>query len=242
MKIFIANWKMQVPFAEAEILAKSFARAFKEYKGKAVICPDFLALPLVGKTLIPSALKLGVQDLAPYSRGAYTGEVSPVDMAVLGAEFALIGHSERRSIFHEDDKLIAEKIRSAVEQGMTPVLCVGENAAERKLGRAASVVRNQLKGAFKGMKAKELKSLVIAYEPVWAIGTGSVCDPATAFRMKATISDFCLRSGLKKTPVLYGGSVKPDNAASFLAKGGFDGLLVGGASLEVESFLKICKQ
>lgn len=239
MKIFIANWKMELAPTEAEKRARAFVRVFKEYKGEAVVCPDYLSLASVAKIFKSSPLRLGAQDAAAHERGAYTGEVSAADLSSLGVKYVLIGHSERRNFLAESNKLLAEKIKMVLAGKMVPVLCVGENAAEKKQGRAASVIREQLQGALKSLPANTLHSLVIAYEPVWAIGTGVNCDPASAAQIRTIIREWCLRIGLKKVTVLYGGSVKPENAASFIGAGGFDGLLVGGASLEASSFKKI---
>ncbi len=239
-KIFIANWKMQLsPIASVD-LARSVARALKRYQGEAALCPDYLSMSAVAKTLQGSPVLLGAQDVAAYDRGAYTGEVAASDLASLGVKYVLIGHSERRSYLQEEDKLLAGKIKMVITNKMIPVLCVGENAVERKKGRTAIIIKAQLKGTLQFLSAKELKTLLIAYEPVWSIstsGTGLICTPAEALRVKAIIVDWCRRAGLKKTPVLYGGSVNPDNISTFLKD--FDGFLVGGASLKAESFSKI---
>lgn len=232
---------MQLSPAAAGKLAGALARLFKNFKGKAVICPDFLSLPLVAKKIKTSSLILGAQDAAAYEHGAYTGEVAASDLAALGVKYVIIGHSERRSYLQEGDKLLAAKIKMVLVNKMIPVLCVGENAAERKQGKAASVIKLQLKGALQSLSASELRSLVIAYEPVWAIGTGLNCDVDKAVRIKAAITEWCRRAGLKKVSVLYGGSVKPDNASSFLGAEAFDGLLIGGASLDALSFSHIVK-
>lgn len=239
MKIFIANWKMQLSPEESVRTARRFARVFRDYKGRALLCPDFLSLAAVSKILAKSNLSLGSQDLSAFDRGAYTGEISPLDLRSLGVEYSLIGHSERRSYLQESDKLLAAKIKMALSHKIIPVLCVGENALERKQGRAMTVIKNQLKGALQSFSIADLRSLIIAYEPVWSIGTGLSCDRDKALRVKATINEWCRRGGFKKVPVLYGGSVKPDNALSFLGSDGFDGLLVGGAGLDPESFRKI---
>lgn len=239
MKLFIANWKMQLSPTAALQAARSFNRIFKSYPGKAVICPDFLSLNSVAKALQSSPLLLGAQDTGAFARGAYTGEVSALDLAFLGVKYVLIGHSERRSYLQESDQLLSEKIKQAIEQKIAPVLCVGENAADRKQGRASVVIKEQLKGALLPLSKINLRSLVVAYEPVWAIGTGLNCEPAEALKIKNIITDWCQKVDLKSVPVLYGGSVKPENAASFLGKSAFDGLLIGGASLSADSFRKI---
>jgi len=240
-KIFIANWKMQLSPAEALKTAKDFVHTFKDFKGLAVVCPDFLSLISVAKVLKNSPLLLGAQDVAAFERGAYTGEVSALDLASYDTKYVLIGHSERRSYLQENDKLLAAKIRMALAQKIKPVLCVGENAAEKKQGKEAAVIKAQLKGALNYLSDSGVRSLLIAYEPIWAIGTGLHCDPEKALNVKRTIQELCKRAGLKKTPILYGGSVTADNAKDFLVPGGFDGLLVGGASLKADSFKNIVK-
>lgn len=230
---------MQLAPTEAEKLAQSFVHTFKDTKNEVVVCPDFLSLAAVSKIFKSSDLSLGAQDASAFERGAYTGEVSAFDLSSLGVKYVIIGHSERRTCMEESDKLISGKIKAVSAEKLIPVLCVGENATERKQGKAASVIRGQLKGAFKSLPAKNLRSVVIAYEPIWAIGTGVNCDPLIATRMKTIIKDWCERAGLKKTAILYGGSVKTDNATSFLGKAGYDGLLIGGASLYVDSFKNI---
>jgi triosephosphate isomerase len=240
-KIFIANWKMQLSPAEALRTAKDFVRVFKNFKGTAVVCPDFLSLAGVAKIFKNTPLLLGAQDAAAFERGAYTGEVSALDLATYNTKYVLIGHSERRSYLQENDKLLAAKIRMALAQKIKPVLCVGENAIEKKQGREAAVIKAQLKSALNYLSNNSVRSLLIAYEPVWAIGTGLHCDPEKALSVKNIIQELCKRAGLKKTPILYGGSVTVDNAADFLVPGGFDGLLIGGASLNADSFKNIVK-
>lgn len=238
-KIIVANWKMQLLPSEAKKLALSFLKSLVVTKNKIVICPDFLSLVELAPLFKNSSLSLGSQNLAAYDMGAYTGEIPAESLKELGISYAIIGHSERRTYFQEGDKLIAGKIKKALSNKIIPILCVGENAADRKQGRANIVIRQQLKGALSSLSVKELKNLYIAYEPIWAIGSGLTCNLEEALTIKDVICDRCFKLGLKKVKVLYGGSVKPDNAAKFLKKGAFDGLLVGGASLNLESFKKI---
>lgn len=239
MKIFIANWKMQLDPAKSSRVARELVKNLRSYKGKVVICPDFLSLASVSKILAKSPLLLGSQDVSAYEHGAYTGEVAASDLYSLGARYVLIGHSERRFYLQESNKLLAAKIKTAVANKLIPVLCVGENALDRKKGRALAVIRTQLKGALSSLPMPVLRSLIIAYEPVWAIGTGVNCEAEKALQMKTTISEWCQRSGLKRTTILYGGSANPENAASFLKTNGFDGLLIGTASLIPKSFQQI---
>ena len=238
-KIIVANWKMQLLPSEAKKLALSFLKSLVDVKNKIVVCPDFLSLAELTLLFKNSFISLGSQNLAAYDRGAYTGEIPAEALKELGVSYVIIGHSERRAYFQEGDKLIAEKIKKAVSNKITPILCVGENAADRKKGKANIVIRQQLKGALSNLNVKELKNLHIAYEPIWAIGSGLTCNLEEALAIKDVICDHCFKLGLKKVKVLYGGSVKPDNAVKFLKKGTFDGLLVGGASLDLESFKKI---
>lgn len=238
-KIIVANWKMQLLASEARVLALSYKNILSDSKNNVVLCPDYLSAADVGQIIKGSKIMLGAQDLAAYERGAYTGEVSAESLKELGFTYAIIGHSERRSYLQETDKLIAEKIKKAVNNKLIPILCVGENGAERKQGKANIVIRRQLKAALVALKSTELSRLHIAYEPVWAIGSGQHCDIYQARVIKELINDRCLKLGVKRAKVLYGGSVNIDNARLFLKEANFDGLLVGNASLEPNSFKQI---
>lgn len=238
-KIIVANWKMELLSSEAKNLALSFAKSLTNSKNKIVLCPDYLSLADIANIIKGSGIFLGAQDLAANKMGAYTGEVSAESLKELGVSYAIIGHSERRSYLQESDKLIAEKIKKAVQNKLIPIICVGENGAERKQGIANVVIRRQLKSALASLKSNELHLLHIAYEPIWAIGSGRHCGLEQAEAIRELIYDRCLKLGLKETKVLYGGSVNPENAQSFLEEAGFDGLLVGGASLKLEGFRKI---
>lgn len=238
-KLIVANWKMQLLSSEAQLLAQAYVKNLKDSKNKIVLCPDFLSLTEVSKLIKDSNIILGAQDLAAYERGAYTGEVSADSLKELGVSYVLVGHSERRSCLQETDKLIAEKIKKAVVNKIIPILCVGENGAERKQGRVNMVIRRQLKGALSALESNELNQLHIAYEPIWAIGSGRHCSVDQALAIKELIHDRCSKLGINKAKVLYGGSVNAENAKSFLEEGSFDGLLVGGASLTLDSFEKI---
>lgn len=238
-KLIIANWKMQLLPKEAKILFKNFLKSLKGAENKIVICPDFLSLGVLAPLFKKYPLSLGAQNLAAFEKGAYTGEVSAAALAEIGVDYVLIGHSERRFYLQEDNRLIATKLKLALANNLIPILCLGENAAERKQGRANLVIRQQLKGALSNLSSKEIEHIYIAYEPVWAIGSGASCDLVQALKVKQAICDYCLKLGAKKVKVLYGGSVNSDNAVTFLKKGAFDGLLVGSASLKLESFKNI---
>lgn len=191
-----------------------------------VICPPFVYLP----ELSSSEIKLGGQDCFWKERGAFTGEISPAMLKDLGCEYVIVGHSERRDIFKEDDQMISKKVKAVTEQDLTPVLCVGETAQEREKGETEQVLKKQL-GT--GLKSVDQASAIIGYEPRWAIGSGNACEPSQAQEAASLIKQEFDR----ETPVVYGGSVNSENAASYL--GAFEGLLIGGASLESEKFNKI---
>lgn len=240
-KLFIANWKMQLLPAEAQKLTQAFSKISPQAKKQIIICPDFVSLALISQNFKNNHIALGAQDVAAFNQGAYTGEVGAESLFGLNVEYVLVGHSERRSYLQENDKLISAKLKMAISHGLKPVLCVGENAADRRQGRANVVIRRQLKGALSSLTLKEIKSVIIAYEPIWAIGKGVHCGIEQAMAIKNLISDYCLKMGLKKIKVIYGGSVNPDNASLFLKGQAFEGLLIGGASLDAHSFEKIVK-
>ena len=188
---------------------------------------------------------MGAQNMHWERSGAYTGEISAPMLAELGCRYVIVGHSERRALFGETNDKVALKIRSAAEGDMVPVLCVGETLEERERGNTEAVIKGQLKGSLEGWSSKGGDDLAIAYEPVWAIGTGKTATPDQAEEVHGLIRDF-LAGALgadvaSKTSILYGGSVKPENAAELLGRDEIDGALVGGASLKAASFLKICK-
>jgi triosephosphate isomerase len=207
---------------------------------EAIVCPDFLSLPLAAKTLPLRSMKLGSQDAAFVDRGAYTGEISPADIKSLGASYVILGHSERRQYLGETDVLINKKLQAVLAvSGLTPVLCVGEKIRGKN---PKAVLHKQLAGALKNVKLKPGQRLVVAYEPVWAIGTGRVIK-----RSEVVLAHLLILGWLTKRfspaqcQVLYGGSVDAKNAANFSDISVVDGLLVGGASLDPKSFLTICR-
>lgn len=240
-KLFIANWKMQLLPTEAQKLAQAFSKIIPPTDRQVVICPDFVSLALIAKKFNSNHIFLGAQDVAAFDQGPYTGEVGAKTLLSLGVKYVLVGHSERRSYLQEGDKLISAKLKMLISHGLKPVLCVGENAAERRQGRANLIIRRQLKGALSTLILKEIKSVIVAYEPIWAIGKGVHCDINQALAIRNLISEYCNKIGAKGMKVLYGGSVKADNASLFIKGKNFDGLLVGGASLDAHSFEKIVK-
>jgi len=188
-------------------------------------------------------IHLGAQDVYPEVQGAFTGAISPVMLRDLGCQYVIVGHSERRQIFGEGDALINRKLHSAMTHGLRPILCVGETKPERDSGRAESVVVGQLRGCLEGVAASAAADLVVAYEPVWAIGTGDTATPADAQSMHAAIrqvlAEILGSEAASSIRLQYGGSVKPDNVDELMAQPDIDGALVGGASLKADSFLRI---
>ena len=244
-KPFIAgNWKMHFTHTEAAALgARLGARLGAHTGARVMVAPPFTALQAVADALRGSAIELGAQNVNPEAGGAHTGEVACAMLAALGVGVVIVGHSERRHVYGEDDALIARKLRAVVDAGLEAVLCVGETLAERDAGAAAAVVARQLRAALGTCSAADLGRVVVAYEPVWAIGTGRTASVADADAMhrevRAVVGELAGAAAAAELVVQYGGSVKPDNAAELLASPQVDGLLVGGASLQVESFARI---
>ena len=239
-RLLCGNWKMNLDRSQAVALAENIRDHFAdltESEGLAcVLFPPFPYLEAVASVLADSAVKLGGQTLHEAEEGAYTGEVSAAMLIDLGCDFVIVGHSERRHGLGESDALIAAKASRALEAGLTPVLCVGETGAERESGDTHAVLERQIE-PLKPM----LGECIIAYEPVWAIGTGRVASPQEAGAVHAFVRG-CLGSALESVPILYGGSLNSDNAPSLFAEPDVDGGLVGGASLKAEVFSEMLVQ
>ncbi|MDR0527923.1 MAG: triose-phosphate isomerase [Spirochaetaceae bacterium] len=240
-----ANWKMHKTRSEAVSLAKELVSALKDGKHKYLIVPGFTLLESVSAVLKGTNIRLGAQNCAFEEQGAHTGEVSVLQLKDLGVQTVILGHSERRHIYHEDNALINKKLRLALSHGFEVILCVGELLEERESGKAETVCETQITEGLKGVSADELKNVVVAYEPVWAIGTGKTATPEDADAIHAYIRKVIEKlfggAAAQKMIIQYGGSVKPDNAATLMAKENIDGALVGGASLKAESFVPIAK-
>ena len=244
--LIAGNWKMYKTIAEAITLANGVKRELIDFeKVDIVLCPPFTALNSVYEVIMDTNIKLGAQDLHWKREGAFTGEVSNTMLKDCGCQFVIIGHSERRKYFFETDDSVNKKIRAALEDNLTPIVCVGETLEEREKNWTIDVVEKQIKGGFKELPETEVKRLVIAYEPVWAIGTGKTATPSQAQEVQKFIRDWIKKNvssdcalGLR---ILYGGSVKPDNIKELMSQPDIDGALVGGASLEVSSFIEIVK-
>jgi triosephosphate isomerase len=245
--LVVGNWKMHGTLAEARGLAQSLRDGLKRPRGVEVaVCPPFTALAAVGEILAGSAVGLGAQNCHWEERGAFTGEISPVMLAELGCRFVLLGHSERRHVFRETDEEINRKVLAVLRHGLRPLLCVGETAEERRQGLTFTVVEGQLRAGWAGLAPADMGRCLLAYEPVWAIGTGVTATPGQAAEVHGYLRGLVSELGPKDVApairILYGGSVKPDNAGSFTEEPDVDGVLVGGASLEAPSFIAIARK
>ena len=243
---FVAgNWKMNTTVREAEALAASLRRELDGLMGVEVaLCPPFISLERVARSLEGSSLKMGAQNMHYEDKGAFTGEVSPAMLQGM-CQLVILGHSERRNLFGETDELVNRKVLKALEIGLRPILCVGEHLEERQEGREEAVVSASLAACLEGMVSPEglPGGLIVAYEPVWAIGTGLAATGEQAQAMSALIRRFLAdrygQHGAEAVPILYGGSVTPTNVAEFVSQPDIDGALVGGASLDAQQFAEI---
>jgi triosephosphate isomerase (TIM) len=245
-KMIAGNWKMYKITNEAVDLVNRLKRGLVNTEDvDIVVCPPFTALTSVYDVIMESNILLGAQDMYWEKEGAFTGEISPVMLKDCGCEFVIIGHSERRKFFNETDSVVNKKTRSALSFGLTPIVCCGETLEEREAGKTNEVLKRQLDGGFNDMSAEDMKSLVIAYEPVWAIGTGKTATPAIAQEAHKFIREWIKAAFSQEVAdalrILYGGSVKPENAKELIFQEDIDGALVGGASLTAESFVGIVK-
>ena len=248
-KPFVAgNWKMNTDSHSSVALAASVVAGTEEIEGGEVdvaVCPPFVYLQAVSKALSSSRVALGAQDIYFEQKGAFTGEISSAMLKDAGCTYAICGHSERRHVIGEGDELINKKVTAAILGGILPILCVGELIEERKADKTTEVVTRQLKKGLAGLSEAKLSAVTIAYEPVWAIGTGLTATPQQAQEVHALIrkllSDMYSRALAEEIRIQYGGSVKPDNAEEIMAQKDVDGLLVGGASLKADDFVAIIK-
>lgn len=239
----IGNWKMHMTSAETVEFVDALLPHLGESPIFVGIAPPFTSIDAAVQRAKGSYLNIGAQNMSEYPKGAYTGEVSSTMLKECGATFVIIGHSERRAHFHEDNQMIHRKVKWAIAEELLPVLCIGETQEERDKEMTESVLTRQLGEALKDFSTVQLENLVIAYEPVWAIGTGKTATPQIAEETHALIRSFIQKTWgeeiAARIPLLYGGSVKPENAESLLGQENIDGALVGGASLQVETFAKL---
>ncbi len=241
--LIAGNWKMYKTAAEAVSLATELRDSPRRQGVEVLVAPPFTALSAVAQATRGSHLLLAGQNMHWENEGAFTGEVSPLMLRDAGCTHVILGHSERRQLFGETDEGVARKARAALAHSLTPIVCVGETLAERESGRTMEIVERQVERALRELTADQVAALVVAYEPVWAIGTGRNASPGQAQEVHAFIRKRVSAShgepAAAAVRILYGGSVKPDNIAAIMAQADVDGALVGGASLTAASFVKI---
>jgi len=239
------NWKMHKTRAEAAELATALVGQLKNGKHKYLVAPSFTSLETVAAIVKGTNIRLGAQNCACEEQGAHTGEVSVLQLKDLGVQTVILGHSERRHVYKEDDALINKKVKLALKHGFEVILCIGELLEEREAGKVEIVCETQTVKGLEGVSAADLANVVIAYEPVWAIGTGKTATPEDAEAVHAFVRSVIARlygaGAAEKIIIQYGGSVKPDNAAQLMAKENIDGALVGGAALKPETFVPIAQ-
>jgi len=243
-KIIAANWKMNKNINESIDFANKLAKNLSELNDRdVIICPPFVNLQAIKSIIEKTPIKIGAQNIHFEKNGAFTGEISADMLKSIACDYVIVGHSERRTLFGEDDRMINLKIKTVFENGMIPIFCIGETLEERESGILLAVVERQLKVGLAGISGSFIEKIVIAYEPVWAIGTGKVASNEQAQEMHRFIRDTIVKmynnEFANSIRIQYGGSVKPDNVSGLMAESDIDGALVGGASLDPESFTRI---
>ena len=244
--LLAGNWKMHYGVSEGVALVEALSADLTALSDRDVlVCPPFTLLGSLAPLLDGTAVALGAQNMHYEAKGAYTGEIAPQMLKELGCSYVILGHSERRQYFGETDALINRKAHAALANGFKPIVCVGEVKAERDSGQAEQVVVSQLRGSLAGLSADQLRGVVIAYEPVWAIGTGDTATPADAqamhARIRAELAALSDQATADAVIIQYGGSVKPDNVDELMAQPDIDGALVGGAALKAADFIRIVR-
>ncbi|RJP72430.1 MAG: triose-phosphate isomerase [Ignavibacteriales bacterium] len=246
-KIIAGNWKMFNNLSETvKLIDELKAKINNEALNcDVIVCPPFTSLETADRTIKGSVIKLGSQNMYFEENGAYTGEISASMLKSTGCEFVILGHSERRTIFKESNELINKKIKKALASGLKPIFCIGETLQEREEGITEKVVKTQVVNGLKDISADDMGKIIVAYEPVWAIGTGKTATPDQAQEVHSVIRNLIAELYSKEVAgnlvIQYGGSVKPDNAAQLLSQPDIDGALVGGACLKADSFFAIIK-
>lgn len=244
--IIAGNWKMNKTTKKAVQFVEELKKQVGNYAGvEIVICPPFTALSKVAASLEGSQIIMGAQNMYPESAGAYTGEISPLMLLEVGCEYVIIGHSERRTLLNETDEIINKKLKSASTYRLKPIFCLGETLKEREAGKTQEVVYNQLIKGLADLGKDDVLKMVIAYEPIWAIGTGRTATPEDANTIhkfiRQILSDIYDHKLAGQIRIQYGGSVRPDNIDILMSQSDIDGVLVGGASLDIRSFTRIVK-
>ncbi|HBF38203.1 MAG TPA: triose-phosphate isomerase [Firmicutes bacterium] len=242
--IIAGNWKMNKTIPEAKQLVSGLvSKLAGKSEVEIVFCPPFTALSTVKDLLKGTPYGLGAQDLYWKEKGAFTGEVSPLMLKDVGCDYVIIGHSERRQYFGETDVTVNQKVKAALAVGIKPIICVGETLAQREAGETDALIKGQTEKAFEGIEVSAIPTIVIAYEPIWAIGTGKSSSASDANQVigliRNTVAKLYGKETAEQMRIQYGGSVKPENIKEYMSQPEIDGALVGGASLEIDSFLKL---
>ena len=241
--IIAGNWKMFKTPGEAKALVDELRPLVDNARAEVVICPPFVDIPLVVEAAVGSNIKVGAQNMHWEEEGAYTGEISAPMLKAAGCQYVIIGHSERRQYFNESDETVNKKVQAAFCHQLLPIVCVGETLAQREAGKTGQVVEEQVRCGLAGLEKDQCRSLVIAYEPIWAIGTGKTASAqdaeAVIGKIRRILADMFGEDMAGQIRIQYGGSVKPDNIAELMSQPNIDGALVGGASLKADSFSKI---
>lgn len=246
-KVIAGNWKMNKDINETRQLIEGIKALYPSPLNgvKVIVCPPFPSLALAHELLQGTPLELGAQNMYPENEGAFTGEVSPKMLKAVGCRYVILGHSERRQYFHETDEFINKKALKALAEGLQPIICVGETLQEREQNVTHQVVTKQVEGCLKNIPASDVENVIIAYEPVWAIGTGRNATPEQAQEVhrliRSLLTSMYSSAIAEKIIIQYGGSVKPENAKDLLHQPDIDGALVGGACLKAESFVAIVR-
>jgi len=245
MPLIAGNWKMNGSSALVDEFQHHFYQSTLPANVEVVVLPPFPFIQQMKEKVSPLGVSIGAQTLNPESHGAFTGEVSGAMLCDVGVDYVLVGHSERRTLFHESNEEVRQRVIAAIENGLKPILCVGETQAERESGATRKVVLQEIDAVITSLDAEQRKQLVIAYEPIWAIGSGRTSTPEDAQEVMLLIrhhlKEFDVQLG-ENMRLLYGGSMNADNAGALLAQPDIDGGLIGGASLKADDFLKICKE
>ena len=243
-KVIAGNWKMNMNLHQSQKLVSEIINGLgKDNKSEVIVCPPFTSLNEVSSLLKDTHIKLCAQNMYYEESGAYTAEISADMLKSVGCEYVILGHSERRVIFNESDELINKKIKTALSKDLKPIFCIGELLEQRENGQTMNVVSTQIEKGLEGITSEQMKNIIIAYEPVWAIGTGKTASPLQAQEVHSFIRELVAKkystSVAENLIIQYGGSVKPDNASDLLSQKDIDGALVGGACLKADSFLGI---
>ncbi len=246
-KIVAGNWKMNKDIPESENLISELKSKLSNFNSltEVIICPPFTNLQLASELTKNTIIKVGAQNMYYENSGAFTAEISADMLKSVGCKYVIIGHSERRTIFAETNQLINKKINKAINENLIPIFCIGESLNERETGETEKIIESQIRTGLEKISLNNANELIIAYEPIWAIGTGKTASPEQAeevhFFIRKLISDIYSAEIAEKIRILYGGSVKPENASSLMSKENIDGALVGGACLKANSFFEIIK-